>query len=41
MKKTEHRVLTGLIAGALSLPASALDLDEYQVVDLSHTYSTD
>ncbi len=32
---------SGLIAGILALPAFALDLDEYQIVDLSHSYSSD
>lgn len=31
-------IVIGLIAGTLGLPAFALDLDEYQVVDLSHVY---
>lgn len=34
-------IVTGLIAGTLVLPAFALDLDEYQVVDLSHAYSSE
>jgi kynurenine formamidase len=34
-------IVTGLIAGTLVLPALALDLDDYQVVDLSHVYSSE
>ncbi|MCP4333235.1 MAG: cyclase family protein [Gammaproteobacteria bacterium] len=34
-------IVIGLIAGTVVLPAFALDLDEYQVVDLSHAYSSE
>lgn len=34
-------IVIGLIAETLVLPAFALDLDEYQVVDLSHAYSSE
>jgi kynurenine formamidase len=36
-----HRIATGFIAGLLALPAIALDVSEYQIVDLSHSYSGD
>ncbi len=31
----------GLIAGLIALPVFALELDEYRIVDLSHSYSSD
>lgn len=34
-------IVIGLIAGTLVLPAVALDLDDYQLVDLSHAYSSE
>ena len=34
-------IVSGLIAGALAAPVSALDLDDYRVVDLSHSYGSD
>ena len=34
-------IAVGYVAAALALPAHALDLDEYEVVDLSHAYSSD
>jgi hypothetical protein len=33
------RAVAGLIAGVLSLSAIALELSEYQIVDLSHSYN--
>ena len=35
-----QRIASGLIAGILVLPAFALDVDEYQLVDLSHSYNS-
>ena len=36
-----HRLAIGLIIGILALPAFALDISEYQIVDLSHSYNSD
>lgn len=36
-----YRIAFGLIAGILALPASALDINEYLIVDLSHSYGED
>jgi len=36
-----HRIASGFIAGILALPAFALDVSEYQLVDLSHSYNSD
>lgn len=36
-----NRIAIGFIAGILSLPAYALDVDDYQLVDLSHPYNND
>ena len=36
-----HRIAFGLIAGILALPAFALDVGEYQLIDLSHSYNSD
>jgi kynurenine formamidase len=36
-----HRFVSGLIVGTLALSASALDLSEYQLIDLSHSYNED
>jgi hypothetical protein len=35
-----QRIASGLIAGILVLPAFALNMDEYQLVDLSHPYNS-
>ncbi len=35
------RLASGCIIGILVLPAHALDIDEYQLIDLSHAYSSD
>lgn len=35
------RIAAGLVAGAISLPASGLDLDDYRLVDLSHSYGSE
>ena len=35
-----QRIASGLIAGILVLPAFALNMDEYQFVDLSHSYNS-
>jgi len=32
------RIASGCIIGILVLPAHALDIDEYQLIDLSHAY---
>ncbi len=36
-----NRIIPALIAGLLSMPALALDLENYAIVDLSHTYGDD
>ena len=36
-----QRIATGLIAGILALPAFALEIGDYQIVDLSHAYNSD
>ena len=35
------RLISGCIIGILVLPAHALEIDEYQLIDLSHAYSSD
>jgi kynurenine formamidase len=35
-----NRIATGFIAAAFSLPAFALDLSDYELVDLSHSYGS-
>ncbi len=36
-----HRIVSGFIAGILALPTFALDVSEYQLIDLSHSYNSD
>lgn len=36
-----HRIAITAIAGVLALPAIALEISEYQLVDLSHSYNSD
>ena len=36
-----HRLLVGVLCGVLSSPGWALDLDNYELVDLSHSYDED
>ncbi|CAN5332957.1 cyclase family protein [soil metagenome] len=36
-----HRILFSIVAGILSLPAFALDLADYRLVDLTHPYNSD
>ena len=36
-----HRLAIGLIVGFLALPAFALDISEYQIIDLSHSFNSD
>ena len=36
-----HRIAAGFIAGSLALPVFALDISEYQLIDLSHSYNND
>ena len=36
-----HRIASGLTVGMLTLSAFALDISEYQLVDLSHSYNKD
>ena len=36
-----HRIASGFIVGILALPAFALEVSEYQLIDLSHSYNSD
>jgi len=36
-----HRIAAGLTVGMLTLSAFALDISEYQLIDLSHSYNSD
>ena len=36
-----HRIASGLLVGILALPVFALDVSEYQLIDLSHSYNSD
>ena len=36
-----NRIASGFVAGILALPAFALDVGEYQIIDLSHAYGSD
>ncbi len=36
-----HRLTFGFVVGILALPAFALDISEYQIIDLSHSYNND
>ena len=36
-----NRIASGFVAGILALPAFALDISEYQIIDLSHAYGSD
>ena len=36
-----HRIASGLLVGSLALPTFALDISEYQRIDLSHSYNSD
>jgi kynurenine formamidase len=36
-----NRIVSGFVAGIFALPAFALDVNEYQIVDLSHSYGSD
>ena len=35
------RIVSGLVAGILALPSFALDVGEYQLIDLSHSYGSE
>lgn len=36
-----HRFIAGIVVGLLTLPAFALDISDYELVDLSHSYGVD